>query len=388
MDQAARKIEDLPHQPAIQVASAVPEKGPWLLGKTLDILMVGGASILLFVASWFFIDPTSSTVQISWTAFYLAIVVNNPHFMASYLLLYHDRRDQIFKNIRYFWAAIGAPLLVAGYMGTAVALSSSKLLGYAVNAMYFLVGWHYVKQIYGTLVVSSARQKYYFTPRESLILKLTLFPIWFLSYFNGNQGIRDLLHYGVGYQTLSFPPWVDQLNKGLLVVGIGTIAYIFFTKWARNGRWPSVTGLVSLAAIFIWYLPEVYHPHFWYMIPFFHSLQYMLFVLTLKNNQFWSQAQESVSSNSARLVSPAEQIQAIRSSYGTKMIYYLGSIILLGALFFKYIPEALDQRVVYDQTVFGKELFVFLFITFINIHHYFIDNVIWRRDNPMVKKYL
>lgn len=369
------------------VSKDTHEKGPWLLGKSTDILMVGGASILLFIASWFFIDPSASTVQISWTAFYLAIIVNNPHFTASYLLLYHDRKDQIFKNPRYFWAAILAPLLVAGYMGGAIVFGSRELLGFAVNAMYFLVGWHYIKQIYGTLVVSSARQKYYFTARESLILKGTLFPVWFMSYFNGNQGVRELLHYGVGYQTFNIPPWMTQVNRGLLVVGVLTIFYVIYMKWAREGRWPSLTGLVSLAAIFIWYLPEVYHPHFWYMIPFFHSLQYMLFVLTLKNNQFWSEAQ-MVAKTSETPLPHVSSTQTARAHYGAKMIPYLGLIILLGALFFKSIPEFLDRNVAYDQTVFGKELFMFLFITFINIHHYFIDNVIWRRDNPMVKKYL
>jgi len=29
-----------------------------------------------------------------------------------------------------------------------------------------------------------------------------------------------------------------------------------------------------------------------------------------------------------------------------------------------------------------------MFWVFINIHHYFIDNVIWRRENTDVSKYL
>jgi hypothetical protein len=38
--------------------------------------------------------------------------------------------------------------------------------------------------------------------------------------------------------------------------------------------------------------------------------------------------------------------------------------------------------------VFGPTVFVFIFVMCINIHHYFIDNVIWRRDNEDVRKYL
>jgi hypothetical protein len=31
---------------------------------------------------------------------------------------------------------------------------------------------------------------------------------------------------------------------------------------------------------------------------------------------------------------------------------------------------------------------VFLFYIFINVHHYFLDNVMWRRGNPDVQKHL
>ena len=41
-----------------------------------------------------------------------------------------------------------------------------------------------------------------------------------------------------------------------------------------------------------------------------------------------------------------------------------------------------------DPTLFGPAVFVFIFVMWINIHHYFIDNVIWRRDNEDVRKYL
>jgi hypothetical protein len=38
--------------------------------------------------------------------------------------------------------------------------------------------------------------------------------------------------------------------------------------------------------------------------------------------------------------------------------------------------------------VLGSTLFLFTFWIFINIHHYFLDNVMWRRGNPEVSKYL
>ena len=47
-------------------------------------------------------------------------------------------------------------------------------------------------------------------------------------------------------------------------------------------------------------------------------------------------------------------------------------------------PDGYDQA---DQAVFGATLFLFIGWTFINIHHYFIDNVIWRCDTPEARRY-
>src|SRR4051812_31665969 len=154
--------------------------------------MIGGLSVLTFAVAYLFVDKTGSTNQISWAAFYLAFLVNNPHFMASYVLLYWDKRKELFTNKRFLWAAIVAPTLILGYMFACIFASSPKYLSYAVNVMYFTVGWHYIKQIYGTVVVTSAKRGYYFTKSESWALKLNLYPVWFMSFINGNLGIREI----------------------------------------------------------------------------------------------------------------------------------------------------------------------------------------------------
>ena len=61
---------------------------------------------------------------------------------------------------------------------------------------------------------------------------------------------------------------------------------------------------------------------------------------------------------------------------------------ILGAAGFWWAPITVDALSGYDQAVFGATLFLFIGWTFINIHHYFIDNVIWRRDNPEARRYL
>lgn len=373
MEQAALRT-----QAPIPVQAEVQGISPWLLGPRADSLMIGGASLLLFCLAWIFVDRTSSTNQVSWTAFYLAMAVNNPHFMASYLMLYWDKRRELLSNPRFCWAGVIAPLLVVGYFTVCISQRLTTALGFAVNAMYFLVGWHYVKQIYGTIIVTSIRRGYYFSKGEAWALKCNLFPVWFMSFFHGNGSIRELLHYGIGYKTLAIPGWFGTVNYVFLVVSLIALSSLIFYKWIRDGKLPGISAMASFAAIYVWYLPHVYHAHFWYLIPFFHSLQYLLFVIALKRNEFRSQA---VSETNGTVVQQ-------RLFFARYFLGFLAVAIGLAYVTFDFLPHWLDYLVPYDEKVFGPELFMFCFITFINIHHYFIDNVIWRKGNDSIKSYL
>ncbi|TIN05539.1 MAG: hypothetical protein E5Y14_32990, partial [Mesorhizobium sp.] len=64
----------------------------------------------------------------------------------------------------------------------------------------------------------------------------------------------------------------------------------------------------------------------------------------------------------------------------------IGSI--LGILGFWLVPIALSALIPYNKEVLGSSLFLFIAWIFINVHHYFLDNVMWRRGNPEVSKYL
>lgn len=365
------------HPTAVATQTKPSPSQPALLSPSLDVLMIGGASLVMFAFAYLFVDKNASTTQISWAAFYLAMLVNNPHFMASYLLLYWDKRKELLSNKRFFWAAFVAPALVLGYMVGAVFLESPRYLSYAVNFMFFTVGWHYIKQIYGTVVVTNARRGYFFTKGESWALKLNLYPVWFMSFINGNSGIREVMHYGVGYQTLGIPVWAKYTNFALVGASALALFAVLFRKWVREGKLPGWPAVASFAAIYCWHLPAFYHAVFWLMIPFFHSLQYLLFVVAMKKNQYAAEAGRTATD------APAQRV-----AYAKKFLGFMALITLMAAATFRGIPLYLDDHVWYDEKMFGGQLFMFLFITFINIHHYFIDNVIWRRDNPSLKQYL
>jgi hypothetical protein len=61
---------------------------------------------------------------------------------------------------------------------------------------------------------------------------------------------------------------------------------------------------------------------------------------------------------------------------------------VLGFIGFMALPTALEASLAPDQSLWGPTVFLFILISFINLHHYFIDNVIWRRDNEDVRRFL
>ena len=52
------------------------------------------------------------------------------------------------------------------------------------------------------------------------------------------------------------------------------------------------------------------------------------------------------------------------------------------------LPKLLGAVIPVNEAVFGPTLFIFLCWIFINVHHYCLDNVMWRRGNPDTGRYL
>jgi hypothetical protein len=102
----------------------------------------------------------------------------------------------------------------------------------------------------------------------------------------------------------------------------------------------------------------------------------MLFVVALKKNQ----AVHAASS----------EADAVRSR--AKFMKTLGGFFLIaiitGALSFEFIPKNMDKLVPFEAALFGSTFWMFMVGIFINLHHYFIDNVIWRGDNEALKIHL
>ena len=373
-----------------------------LTTRYLDFWLLGGASLCLWAAmyllqgfrsqSWAIAHHFNNLAAISAT---LALVVNYPHFMASYMLAYGQGGRFV---LRYWYQLIAVPLtLIAlmtlgfflygdaihgrqiltaahGFVG-ALGLSiigqqptGKELMGLLVNLMYFTVGWHYSKQVYGCMMVSASYDGYDLTPQQRTILRWSLYSIWAASYTHANLGgeLRDFQ--GIPYLGLGLPAATYVLAMVVFAAGfIASLVLVVLRNFERNRRRPSANFLVPYVAFAAWWLPPLVQTDFFLLlVPLFHSLQYLPFVYKVER---------------ARL---AEESPGTARHRGTLIV--LG-LVAAGFLAFELIPNTADATLGTFPLMHAWFFFVCAHL-FINIHHYFIDNVLWRFRDPLVRQYL
>lgn len=340
-----------------------------------DSLVLGGLSIIVCLFSWAFMDKNSSLLTVSQLAFALAFIINHPHFLSSYTLLYWDFGRNVLRRTRYFWAGVLVPLILLSILLSGLVTENAAMMGHTVTAMFFFVGWHYVKQVFGCIIVTSAQRKIFYKRWEKNLILFNLYTLWFMSWIGSHVGSRKFDFYGIPHYSFNLPPWMLSLSYVLVSLSFLVALGLHVNKYVRDGQLPSAPGVSAHLALYVWYLPVASHPGFAYLIPLFHSLQYLGFVWLLKFNE--------VSDKTSQLEGPSRRRRWIQDFAG-----YLLVTCILGALFFEIIPKGLDQSGFFSPGALGGSPFLASFLLFINIHHYFIDNVIWKSDNEFVKKYL
>ena len=346
-----------------------------LNGPVADFLLLGGGSLLALLGlRWVMGDAAWAGAWSAGTTLALANIVNNPHFAHSYQLFYRDFGAKLTTypadlRLRYWLCGVVAPLALVGFMWWAVAGRHPYALGQATNAMFFLVGWHYVKQGYGMAMVDAAFKRAFYTAAEKAALLRNAYAVWLLSWILLNRMLGGVAsHYwGVQYAFIDVP---GPLAWAAGAAALGCGLEVAWRLWRRHRRGDAIAwnGLLAYAASgYVWLM--VRDPVLALWVPLFHSLQYLAVVWRYERNR-------------QQVLRPHEMLPELRLAG----FYAVG--LGLGYLGFWLLPRFLNRHVHYDYAMFGTGLFFFLFWIFINVHHYFLDTVMWRKGNPDVQRYL
>ena len=365
-------------------AAALRSPRRWINGPWVDFLTLGGGSfVVLGALAAFFPRDDASRAALAGAMLLLAHFVNHPHFAHSYQLFYRDFVRKAFSDesplaARYRFAGIMIPALLAAFFAIALSQGTAALLGLAANVMFFTVGWHYAKQGYGILMLDAARKSVRFpeTARRWLLGNTHL--VWFTWWLVANDALRAKQLWGIEYYLLDVPEAVLIPMAALAAMSTAVTAWRLTAACRAAGALP-VNGLVAYAAAaYVWLFVGRLDPILLFVVPFFHSLQYLAVVWRYQLNVETDRRDDGDRTDWRRW---------LRSTpFGLARFALAGGI--LGAAGFWGAPLAADALGGYDRAAFGTAAFLFVAWTFINIHHYFIDNVIWRRGNPEMARHL
>lgn len=358
-----------------------------LFHPVVDFLCLGGGSLIVFALLALFPPPESSHHSVAVAMLAIAFVINNPHFAHSYQIFYRNFSEKAFGGhydpllrLRYLFAGLVVPLALGAYLLGAVLLEDPRALGLFVNLMLFLVGWHYVKQGYGMLIVCSVLKRQFFDETEKRVLLVNAYLVWIADWLIANRAVHENDLWGLSYSTFDVPGALLTLGIGLAAGSTAATLWMLARKWWAAGCRLPVNGVLAyLVTLYAWLLLNV-DVLFVLVVPACHSLQYLLVV--------WRYQLNADRDRAAQRRAAGGILGRAAGHAGTRFTAFLLGGILLGNLGFWGIPKLLGAAIPVDEAVFGPTLFMFLCFVFINVHHYFLDNVMWRRGNPDTGRYL
>jgi hypothetical protein len=379
----------------------ISERPRALTTRFVDFWLLGGASLLVwfvmfatqgFRAAWA-IDQHFKNLTVTTAS--LSLLVNYPHFLISYKLAYS--RGRAFVTSHWWQLLVVPALLIAtfafayayynvpvsqlspvgmlsrdltGFGNNGRVFSGPRLgdllFGLTFNVMIFTVGWHYTKQVFGCMMVYAYFDRYRFSPRQRTITKYALLSIWWLNFAQGNVAGAQSNFSQFKYYSFDLPDILVPITSLIVAAGVLLVAYdVFWKNYKERGELPSVNMVVPFLALYVWWLPITRQYEFYFLLtPFFHSLQYLAFVYKMEDTRL-----RGVNNPEVR---------------GTILAF---GIVLAGWLAFEFVPNEIDTAL---GTFNAWQMFFFFTaaMLFINIHHYFIDNVLWRFRDPEIQKYL
>lgn len=339
--------------PAVAVGAAVPP--PAIISPFVDALCTGGLSLLVLVPLLIVGRTDVLLVSIGAQA-WIGALVNMPHFLASYRMVYRTR-----ASIRQHpWAAMYVPTLLL--ISCIAAVYASRWTDVPISALLTIsstyLAWHYTAQAWGMMATFTHLDANPFEHRERRLIRgsLLILMAWHVTWFFylGYSKYVDLTPL---YVSLS------ALTAVALVMGLAG----FWLHKRRTGRIAPLRTWIPWIAIFIWYatMARVGLPAL-FIVQIAHAIQYLIFPFRVEVNRTRRAA-------SGPLVS---------MQLGVYLIALIAGSIVAG------IALPLGAMAVVAGWVGSRpgEVVGFAISAFFNIHHYFTDGVVWKLRDPAVRQ--
>ncbi|TIL45813.1 hypothetical protein, partial [Mesorhizobium sp.] len=273
------------------------------------------------------------------------------------------RGDGYDKNlqIRYIFAGIVVPLIMGGFFAYGSIAGNARLLGHAGNAMAFFVGWHYVKQGYGMLMVDAVLKRRFFNEQDKKVLLFNGYAVWLFAWLQTNAVITERQFWGLDYYTFAAPSWVTNIAVFAAAASTTATVVMLINRWRKHGGTLPYNGVVAyVVSLYAWILFVRINPLWLLVVPALHSLQYLAVVWRYQTNVERDRSDAATESE-------FKVLSILGPMYRLRVLGFIIVGGILGILGFWLVPIALSVLVPYNKEVFGSSLFLFIAWIFINV---------------------
>jgi hypothetical protein len=334
----------------------------------IDAVCSGGLSlavaVLVIVYGWF-TEAGMSQMLVAIELYLLTdLLINGPHFMASYRLLYSNP-----KNFRkHPLVTILLPILAVSFLGYVIywcykdpTSTASTQLGIVTIlnwAAPVFLGWHYMGQAWGTTACFAFLSDLRMAPVERRLIR---------------SGFHALFIYHVAwaYDSMGFVQGIfaeQEAGKHLMqavmsVCRLGVFVTFVLGLWGlrklsqREGKSVPLRVWLPWIATFSWYVMVDVHPASFFLLQVFHAVQYLMFPIRVELNEYTNPSRK-----------------------WPHLFWYYLALVIVGCIAFDWsdLVGVADSRVQIAAAI----------AIVINLHHYFIDAVIWKIRDPEVRQSL
>ncbi len=348
---------------AVASVSAAPNHKIWFFSPTIDILCLGGLSILFllpFMLEGMYAQPA---LWVSHAILIGSILVNWPHYTATYYRVYRHW-DEVQK---YAFEAIWVPVVLIA-LGFASLYSTSTLAPWYCLGYLFFSGYHYSGQTYGISMIFSGKSGFQLNTWQRWCVLIPVFSAYAYPMVRSNVvGEAQKPFWDIFIPVLGFPAFLAEWTLVIFYTGLALyLGLNIYLAKTRKRTLPTIVHIL-VAAHIIWHSLGSMYVNFGAFTAFFHCLQYLIITSYFHFKE----------------VSRSQTPQPIRDSIGylrTRIFgrYYL-TLILVGILMFMLVPRMIEGAGLASYT-----LSMAIVISFINMHHFILDGAIWKLRKPEV----
>jgi hypothetical protein len=331
----------------------MPARSFYFVNWWFDGLAIGGLSILAWIGLGVLWDG-GSIAPIATSALALNFFVNYPHFSATVYRLYQSP-----DNTKQFpvtsWVV---PLVLLGAVFASF-WQPQSIAPYFVLLYVLWSPYHYSGQTLGITMVYARRCGFPVGRRERLALAAFIFSTFVCAVIRVQEtslGGAIIDTRGIPVPALAFPSWMYPGAQAVMWTGALVFAAFALAWCLKQKRLLPPIVLLPAAAQFVWFVPGAGIRSFLVIVPLFHSLQYLLVAAIM---QVKVRADAAAGEPSRRWIRSEVVRWGVRNIAG-------------GILLFVALPLLFAGTGVPALTAFA------ILTAAVNIHHFFVDGVIWK----------